>query len=149
MKRSDKIWTRKGMHEKMKPKFIKKIPYDVEVLAKLTIDSANIVYDKLGPGLKEKTYEKCLAREFGKKGLSVKRQIDLPVIYDGEDIDDTYRVDMIIENKLIIEIKTVERLVPLHRLQVLTYLKISGIRLGLLINYNTGALTDSIERIRL
>ncbi len=137
------------MRVKKKPKFIERIPYDVEVIAKLTVDCANIVYENLGPGLKEKTYEKCLAHELGKKGLTVKRQINLPVIYDGEHIDDKYRVDMLVENKLIVEVKSVERLAPLHRLQVKTYLKISDIRLGLLINFNTGCLPDSIERIRL
>jgi GxxExxY protein len=132
-----------------KPKFVERIPYDVEVIAKLTVDSANIVHQKLGPGLKEKTYEKCLALELGKKGLSVKRQINLPVIYDGEYLDDAYRVDMIVENKLIVEVKSVERLAPLHILQVQTYLKFSGKRLGLLINFNTEELSDSIKRIRL
>jgi len=132
-----------------KPKFIERIPYDVEVIAKLTNDSAKIVYEKLGPGLKEKTYEKCLSRELRKKGLLVKRQVNLPVIYDGEYIDDTYRVDMIVENKLIVEVKTVKQLAPLHRLQVQTYLKVSGIRLGLLINFNTEMIASGIERVRL
>jgi GxxExxY protein len=109
------------------PKFIERIPYDVEVIAKLTIDSANIVHHKLGPGLKEKTYEKCLARELSEKGLTVKRQINLPVIYDGEYLDDSYRVDIIVENKLIVEVKSVERLTPLHQLQVQTYQKNSAV----------------------
>jgi GxxExxY protein len=132
-----------------KQKFVERIPYDVEVIAKLTVDSANIVHQKLGPGLKEKTYEKCLALELGKKGLSVKRQVNMPVIYDGEYLEDTYRVDMIVENKLIVEVKSVERLAPLHKLQVQTYLKISGKHLGLLINFNSEKLTDGIKRIRL
>jgi GxxExxY protein len=131
------------------PKFIERIPYDVEVIAKLTIDSANIVHHKLGPGLKEKTYEKCLARELSKKGLTVKRQINLPVIYDGEYLDDSYRVDIIVENKLIVEVKSVERLTPLHQLQVQTYLKFSGKHLGLLINFNSEILADGIKRVRL
>jgi GxxExxY protein len=130
-------------------KFIEPIPYDVEVIAKLTIDSANIVHRKLGPGLKEKTYEKCLALEIRKKGLSVNRQTNLPVIYDGEYLDDTYRVDIIVENKLIVEVKSVERLTPLHNLQVQTYLKISGKHLGLLINFNSEILSDGIKRVRL
>jgi GxxExxY protein len=130
-------------------KFIERIPYDVEVIAKLTVDSANIVHHNLGPGLKEKTYEKCLARELSKKGLTVKRQINLPVIYDGEYLDDSYRVDIIVENKLIIEVKSVERLTPLHQLQVQTYLKFSGKHLGLLINFNTEILADGIKRVRL
>jgi GxxExxY protein len=131
------------------PKFIERIPYDVEVIAKLTIDSANIVHHKLGPGLKEKTYEKCLARELSEKGLTVKRQINLPVIYDGEYLDDSYRVDIIVENKLIVEVKSVERLTSLHQLQVQTYLKFSGKHLGLLINFNSEILADGIKRVRL
>ncbi len=129
---------------KLKPE---PIPYDVEIVAKLTVDCANVVYKKLGPGLKEKTYEKCLAKELGKKGLLVKRQITLPVIYDGETLDDNYRIDIMVENRVIVEVKSVERLASLHRLQLQTYLKISGKRLGLLINFNSDLKRDGIKRI--
>ncbi len=129
------------------PKFIKPVPYDVEVVASLTCKSAKIVYYKLGPGLKEKTYEKCLALELMKKGLTIKRQVSIPVIYDGEYLDDNYRVDLMVENKLIVEVKTVDKLSQMHKSQVLRYLKISGKQLGLLINFNRETENDWIIRV--
>jgi len=128
-------------------KFIEPVPYDVEIIAKLTSKLARIVYNKLGPGLKEKTYEKCLALELMKKGLSVKRQISFPLIYDGEYLDDNYRVDIIVEDKLIVEVKVVERLSSMHKSQVLRYLKVSGKRLGLLINFYGEIKNDWIIRV--
>ena len=123
------------------------IPYETYAYVKLTETAAAVVFDKLGPGLKEKTYEKCLAKELGKKGLIVKRQVNLPVIYDGETIGDTYRVDLLLENDLIIEVKAVDRVIPLHYLQVRTYLRIYNKRVGMLINFNSENISDGIKKI--
>ncbi len=123
------------------------IPYESYAYIKCTERAAAIVYDKLGPGLKEKAYEKCLAKELGKLGFTVKSQVNLPVLYDGEKIGENYRVDLLLEDDLIIEVKAVDKIIPLHRLQVLTYLKISNKRIGLLINFNCENISDGIKRI--
>lgn len=123
------------------------IPYETYAYVNLTERAASIVFDKLGPGLKEKTYEKCLAKELGKKGLSVKRQVTLPVVYDGEKIGDTYRVDLLLENDLIIEVKAVDRIIPLYYLQVRTYLRLYDKRVGMLINFNCEDIADGMKRI--
>ena len=123
------------------------IPYETYAYVKLTERAATTVFDKLGPGLKEKSYEKCLAKELGKKGLNVRRQVNLPVIYDGEKIGDTYRVDLLLEDDLIIEVKAVDRIIPLHYLQVRTYLRVYGKRVGMLINFNCEDIADGLKRV--
>ena len=105
------------------------------------------VHKTLGPGLLESAYEECLYYELQKSGMSVAKQKALPLVYEEVKLDAGYRVDLWIENKLIVEIKSVTALNDLHLAQVLTYLKLSGCKLGLLMNFNTVLLKDGIKRV--
>ena len=125
------------------------IPGRVNRIAGMVVDAAFAVHSKLGPGLLESVYEVCLVRELEKRGLSVKRQIALPIDYDGIRLDAGLRLDLLIESCLIIELKAVETLLPVHKAQVLTYLKLTGHRLGLLINFNVPLIREGIKRIAL
>ncbi len=104
------------------------------------------VHRRLGPGLLESVYEKCLCHEFARTGTPFRRQVPLPVSYDGILIDCGYLADIIVDNQVILELKAVERMLPLHEAQLLTYLRLSACRIGLLINFNTASLTDGIKR---
>jgi len=118
-----------------------------DLLTQKVIDCAIEVHKNLGPGLLESTYESCLIYELQQTGLSIKSQIKLPINYKNTTIDAGYRLDILIPNKLIIEIKTVEKLLPIHTAQLITYLKLSGIKTGLLINFNQVKLIEGIKRI--
>ncbi|WP_439488892.1 GxxExxY protein [Algoriphagus sp.] len=104
------------------------------------------VYNTLGPGLLESTYETTLTHELIKEGLNVRRQVGLPLVYDNLRMDVGYRIDLIVEDKVIIEIKSVENLMEVHHKQVITYLRLSGIKLGLLVNFNVQDITEGIIR---
>ena len=125
------------------------IPEKVDRIARLVVDAAFAVHSKLGPGLLESVYEVCLAHELEKRGLVVERQVVLPVHYDGIRLDAGLRLDLLIESCLIVELKAVETLLPVHKAQVLTYLKLTGHRLGLLINFNVPLIRDGIKPIAL
>jgi GxxExxY protein len=116
-------------------------------LATVVLDASMFIHKKLGPGLLESIYESILAHELQKKGLLVERQVPLPVIWDGEILADSFRADLIIDRKLLIEIKATEKNNPVYKKQVLTYLKVSELRLGLLINFGSPLLKDGIERV--
>ena len=116
-------------------------------LSKEIIGAAIEVHKALGPGLLESAYEICLERELIIRGLTVKRQVSLPLIYKDIRCDIGYRVDLLVENKVIIEIKSVEALNDVHIAQVLTYLKLSQCKLGLLINFNVKLLKDGLKRL--
>ncbi|MGA2152301.1 MAG: GxxExxY protein [Geobacteraceae bacterium] len=105
------------------------------------------VHTALGPGLLESTYEACLVHELKKAGLKVLSQVALPVNYDGETIELGYRIDLLVEDVIIVELKSVDKIIPLHQAQLMSYLKLSGNRLGLLINFNVLHLKDGIKRI--
>jgi GxxExxY protein len=105
------------------------------------------VHGKLGPGLLESGYEGCLSYELNKLGLRVIRQKPMPLIYDDNKLDLGYRIDLFIEDKVIIEIKSVDEIIPVHLAQLMTYLKLSGCRIGFLINFNVESLKDGIKRI--
>ena len=105
------------------------------------------VYNALGPGLLESTYENVLAYELRKAGLGVRTQAELPLIYEEIRLETDYRVDILVEDKVILEIKSVEQLHDVFYKQLLTYLKLSGIKLGLLVNFNTNDISSSIKRI--
>ena len=105
------------------------------------------VHRHLGPGLLESAYEDCLALEMRQRGLVFQRQVPLPVTYKGMKLDCTYRLDFVIESYLILEIKAVERLLPVHEAQLLTYLKLSGMNIGILLNFNVPLLRDGIRRM--
>jgi len=110
------------------------------------IKAAFEVHKHLGPGLLESTYEGCLMHELLESRYNVRPQVPLPVHYKGKSIDVGYRVDLLVEDQVIVELKSVERLLPIHSAQILTYLKLSGLKLGLLINFNTLKLKDGIKR---
>lgn len=111
------------------------------------IGAAILVHRELGPGLLESAYEACLSYELTERKLAFRRQPTLPIIYKGLQIDAGYRPDFIIENAVIVEMKCVEKLMKVHNAQVLTYLKLSGIRTGLLINFLSQPLIDGINRL--
>src|SRR5690606_16632450 len=104
------------------------------------------VYNALGPGLLESAYEAVLMHELTKEGLEVKAQVPLPLVYDDIKMDVGYRIDLLVENKVIIEIKSVENLAVVHHKQVLTYLKLSGLKLGILVNFNSSEIDKGIFR---
>ncbi len=105
------------------------------------------VHRALGPGLLESAYEECLAYELGQAGFEVKRQVALPVRYKEVEIDCGYRIDMVVNGQVVLELKAVEKLLPIHEAQLLTYLKLGGIKTGLLMNFNVPYLKDGIKRM--
>ncbi len=111
------------------------------------VDAAMCVHSALGPGLLESAYQGCLVHELRKRGLEVRSQVILPVVYDGVTIDVGYRIDLEVAGSVIVELKAVEKLLPLHQAQLLSYLKLSGMRVGLLINFNVLHLRDGIRRL--
>lgn len=115
-------------------------------LSESIIGAAIEVHRVLGPGLLESTYEHCLAHEIAARGLSVVRQPELPVVYKGQRIGCGYRIDLIVEGRIVIELKSIERLLPIHEAQLLTYLRLSGLHVGLLINFNVQLLKTGILR---
>lgn len=110
------------------------------------IDAAMKVHTRLGPGLLESSYEACLAYELTQRGLRVRTQVQQPIIYDSVKIDVGYRLDLLVEETVIVELKAVEHILPVHKAQLITYLKLSDKRVGLLINFNVVRLKDGIER---
>jgi GxxExxY protein len=116
-------------------------------LSKEAIGAALEVHSVLGPGLLETTYELSLQHELQLRGYEVQRQIPLPIEYKGLVVPEAYRIDLLLENQLVIELKAVETLQPIHSAQLLTYLKMSGKHLGLLINFHSVRLTDGIKRL--
>ena len=121
--------------------------YNENELSKLVFNCALNVHKSLGPGLLESAYEECLFYEINKLNVIVEKQKPLPLVYEEVKLDAGYRVDLIVENKLIVEIKSVEALNDLHLAQVLTYLRLSGCKLGLLINFNTVLLKNRTKRV--
>lgn len=111
------------------------------------IDAAMEVHTILGPGLLESTYEKCLKHELSLRKLTALSQVTLPISYKNEIIDEAYRLDLLVEDKIIVELKTVEKFIPLHEAQLLSYLKMSNKKVGLLINFNVTRLKYGIKRI--
>lgn len=110
------------------------------------IGAAIEVHRQLGPGLLESAYEQCLCHELHLRGLLFRCQVDLPVSYKGLQLDCGYKIDLIVADEVIVELKSVERILPVHEAQLLTYLKLSGKTVGLLINFNTSLLTQGIVR---
>lgn len=116
-------------------------------LAKLVFEAGLKVHRALGPGLLESAYEECLYYELCKLGLKVEKQKALPLIYEEIKLDAGYRIDLLVEEKLVLELKSVEVLSDLHMAQILTYLKLSNCKLGLLINFNTVLFKDGVHRV--
>jgi GxxExxY protein len=120
---------------------------DINKLSSKVIGAAIEVHKHLGPGLLESAYEECLCHELDLRSTVYERQKALPVIYKGKDLDCGYRLDIIVDNQLIVELKSVEKIEPIHKAQLLTYLKLSDIRLGLILNFNVTMMKDGIVRI--
>jgi len=116
-------------------------------ISKIVFESYQKVLKALGPGLLEKAYQTILAYELKKHGLVVETEVELPVIYEGIVLEQAYRVDILVENKVIIELKAVEKLIDVHRSQLLTYLRMSHKKLGLLINFGSALYTDNFKRV--
>jgi GxxExxY protein len=111
------------------------------------VDAAMKVHSALGPGLLESAYEACLLFELHKRGLKAVNQVQLPVVYESVKIDAGYRIDLLVEDAVVVELKSVEEILPIHQAQLLSYLKLSGKKLGLLINFNTVHLKNGITRM--
>ena len=116
-------------------------------ISETIIGCAIEVHRALGPGLLESAYEECTSHELFQHALGIRRQVPLPVVYKGVKLDCGYRMDLVVENLVVVEFKTVERLLPVHDAQLLSYLKLSGMSLGLLINFHVPVLKDGLRRI--
>ncbi len=120
---------------------------EINEISKTIIDSAFQVHKALGPGLLESAYEACLCYELKKRGFTVESQKVLPIIYDGQQIDVGYRLDLLVQDQVIVELKSVEHINEVHKAQILSYLKLGNKKLGLLINFNVAKIKDGITRI--
>ena len=120
---------------------------ELEAIGKVLVDSIFQVHKALGPGLLESAYQACLAHELRKRSLKVQCEVTLPVRYDGIEIDAGYRIDMLIEEDIVVENKSVQAIAPIHEAQLLTYLKLSDRRLGFLVNWNVPLIKDGIKRM--
>jgi GxxExxY protein len=120
---------------------------DINKLSSLIIGAAIEVHQHLGPGLLESAYEECLCYELEVKNLKYDRQKPLPIEYKGKQLDCDYRLDILVEDKIIVELKSCENIEPIHKAQLLTYLKLSGVKLGLLMNFNVPLMREGISRI--
>ncbi len=118
-------------------------------LTEAIIGGAITVHSELGPGLLESVYEKCLAFELADRGLSVTTQKEIPVRYKNLTFDCSFRADLIVDNKVLVELKSIDQLTPIHTSQVITYLKLTGLKTGLLINFNVQTLKTGLKRISL
>ena len=117
------------------------------LLSNRIIGAAIEVHKTLGPGLLESTYEACLSHELNLQGIQIQRQVPLPVKYKGLELEIGYRLDLIVEDLIIVELKAVERTEPIHEAQLMTYLRLTGLWLGLLLNFNVPVLRSGIKRI--
>ena len=118
----------------------------IELIAKIIVNSAFKVHKELGPGLLEKVYEACLVYEITKAGLEVKRQVEVPIIYDGVTLKEYLRLDIIVENSIIIEVKAVDIINPVWNAQIISHLKLTNNELGFLINFNVPLIKNGIKR---
>ncbi len=118
-----------------------------EELARQVVDAAFRVHYALGPGLLESAYEMCLCREFQMRQINFRRQVPVPVVYEGLRLESGYQLDLLVGGEVIVELKAVEELLPVHKAQLLTYLKLTQKQLGLLINFNVPKIKDGIHRV--
>ncbi len=126
-----------------------KIDPELDEIASKVVDAAYKIHKTLGSGLLENAYELCLTHEISQRGLKVQRQVPVPLVYEGVEIPVGFRIDLLVEDRVILEIKAVESLLPVHEAQILTYLKLSHRRLGFLINFNVLIFKKGIKRIAL
>jgi len=119
---------------------------EIEKIGKKIVDAAFEVHSELGPGLLESVYEICLVEELRERGLSVERQVKLPVVYKDKILQKEFIIDILVEKEIVIELKAVEILLPVHEVQTLTYMKLADMRLGFLINFNVPLIKQGIKR---
>lgn len=119
----------------------------VNVITEAIIGDAIAIHREMGPGLLESTYEACLAALLARRGLKTERQVAMPVLFQGERLDCAYRIDLLVEDIVVVELKTVAKLEPVHFAQMLTYLKLSDCEVGLIINFNVVRLVDGVRRV--
>lgn len=119
---------------------------DENDLSKDIVDAAWNVHNQLGPGLLENAYEECLCVSLANRDIPFKRQVSMPPIFENQKIDVGYRLDLVINNEIVVELKSVEKIIPVHEAQILTYMKLSKIKTGLLINFNTKYFKEGIRR---
>ncbi len=131
----------------MNRKNFKTLPEETERIASLIIDAAFQVHKTLGPGLLEKVYEVCLCHEMKKRNLKFKRQVNIPIKYDNLTFEEGYRIDILVEEQIIVELKACDKFNPVWDAQILSYLRITGKRLGLVINFNVPLIKQGIKRI--
>jgi GxxExxY protein len=122
-------------------------PSEEDFIARVVVDAALKVHSALGPGLLESVYEACLAHDLGKAGRQIQRQLTCPVRYGEVEVDAGFRLDLVIDNLVILEVKSVDKLIPVHTAQLLTYLKLTNRKLGLLLNFNVPHMRDGIKRV--
>jgi len=123
------------------------LPQKEERIATGIVDAAYVVHKTLGPGLLEKVYEVCFSHELSKRGFETKRQIDIPITYDGMTFNEGLRLDVLVEDLVVCELKAMDKMNPVWEAQVLSHLKLTGKRLGFLINFNVPLIRDGIKRI--
>ena len=129
------------------PKMYVPIPYEVEKVGKVVLDAVYKVHTALGPGLLESAYQTAVKHVIEKGGTSVETEVKLPITFDGIQIESAFRLDMLVAKCVIVEFKAVEKMNMIYETQMLTYLRLSGVRLGFLINFNVRHLKDGIQRI--
>lgn len=134
-------------HEDTKTRNNFSLDEETEQLAHIIVDAIFLVHSELGPGLLESVYESCLTFDLERRGISIARQQWLPIRYRGHEIDAGLRLDLVVEDRVILELKAVERLLPVHKAQLITYLKLSGKRLGFLVNFNSATLKEGLNRV--
>jgi GxxExxY protein len=115
--------------------------------AKVVVDCAFKIHKSLGPGLLESAYQECMVKELEKRGVQFRAEYEAPLFYEGDRLKTPYRVDLLVDDSLIVELKSVEKILPIHEAQTLTYLRLSGLRLGLLINFSVPLIKDGIRRL--
>ncbi|HKD38100.1 MAG TPA: GxxExxY protein [Pirellulales bacterium] len=123
------------------------VPPEVDELAATIVDAAFKVHSALGPGLLESVYEACLMHELAQRGIPFRSQVPIAIVYRGLRLNAGLRLDLLVEESIVVEIKAIEEVLPVHHAQLLTYLKLSGKRLGFLINFNVTKIKDGIKRV--
>ncbi|MDP4539550.1 GxxExxY protein [Qipengyuania sp. DY56-A-20] len=122
-------------------------PVDIEALATQVIDCGFHLHKDLGPGLLESAYEQLMAAELARRGIAVSRQVAMPLTYKGVVVDNAFKIDLLVERTLIVDLKSIERLAPVHGKQVLTYLRLMGLPLGLLMNFGQATFKEGLRRM--
>jgi GxxExxY protein len=131
----------------MQPATFDAVSAHIDATASQIVDAAIKVHKLLGPGLLESVYEVCLCHELAIRQIPFERQLSLPITYEGIRLESGLRIDLLVDSNIVVELKTVETLLPLHRAQLLTYLKLSDKRLGFLLNFNVAVMKDGIKRV--